>query len=251
MKRVILSTILLFLTGCSKDIDFKAMEQKSAEEIFEIGKKEMDAKHYSDAVKVFEELEKLHPYSKLVAEAQLNSGDCSYKAKKVDEATSAYEIFVKTHPLHQKAPYAIYMLGLINYEKMPLIERDQEVTITSLSYFQELCNRYPDSEYSKDAEKKAEELRQQIAGKEVYVARYYQEHRNYAAAIGRLNIIEDLYADTIHGPESLHRLVECYIAMGFLDEAKRTNEMLQLRHPNSNWAKYAKTLLENRQKTTP
>lgn len=245
MRKFLSVAFVLFLTGCSKDIDFEAMEKNSAEEIFALGKAEMAAENYSDAVKVFEELDRFHPYSKLNADAQLASGDCNYKAKKYYEAISSYEIFVKTHPIHNKVPYAVYMLGLINYEQMPIIERDQESTVMSLSYFSELCSRYPESEYTKDAKEKIEILRQQIAGREVYVARYYQKRGNYAAAIGRLNSVIDAYSDTIHAPEAMLRLIECYVSMGFDNEASSVNKVLQTKHKTSNWAEYAKNLLNN------
>ena len=235
MKRFFPIILTLFLTGCSKDIDFEAMENNSAEEIFAKGKTEMVAKNYSDAAKIFEQLEKLHPYSKLTADAQLAAGDCYY--------TSSYEIFVKTHPTHERVPYALYMLGLIDYEQMPIIERDQEATVTSLSYFEELCNRYPDSKFSKDAKEKIKVLRNQIAGREVFVARYYQKRVNYAAAIGRLNSVIDNYSDTIHAPAAMLRLIECYTAMGFANEALAVNKLLQAKHKDSTWAKHAVTIL--------
>ncbi len=245
MKKILLVSFVLFLAGCSKEIDFEAMEKNSAEEIFATGKTEMAAKNYSDAVKVFEELERLHPYSKLTADSQLAAGDCNYKAKKYAEAVSSYEIFVKTHPIHDKVPYAIYMLGLINYEQMPIIARDQEPTVMALSYFNELCTRYPESQYAKDAKVKIEILKQQIAAREVYVARYYQKRGNYAAAIGRLNSVVDSYSDTSHAPEAMHRLIECYVAMGFYGEAESLNKILQAKYKSSNWADHARKLLNS------
>lgn len=243
MKKLLAIAAMLLLAGCSKDIDYEAMEKNSAEEIFAKGKVEMETGNYSDAAKIFEELEKLHPYSKLIADAQLLAGDCYYKKGKFDEATSSYEIFVKTHPTHSKVPYAIYMLGLINYEQMPIVERDQDATITALSYFEELCNRYPDSKYVKDSKAKITILRNQMAGREVFVARYYQKRINYAAAVGRLNSVIDNYSDTVHAPEAMLRLIECYIAMGFLNEAKAVNKLLQTKHKDSTWAKHATNLL--------
>ncbi|MDR0942396.1 MAG: outer membrane protein assembly factor BamD, partial [Holosporales bacterium] len=197
-KSLLIATFALLITGCSRDIDFEGMEKKSGEEIFSLGEKEMKEKHYSDAAKVFEELERLYPYSKLTAEAQLKTGECYYRAKKYNEAVASFEIFVKTHPTHEKTPYAVYMLGLINYQQMPIVERDQEATVEALSYFKELCERYPESKYVNDAEKKIKEIREQLAGREVYVARYYQRHKNYAAAIGRLNTVVEMYQDTAH-----------------------------------------------------
>ena len=246
MRKFYLIALVILLCGCSKDIDFEAMEKNTADEIFAMGKKEMVAGNYGDAAKIFEELEKLHPYSRLVADAELLAGDCYYKKGKFDEAISAYEIFVKTHPIHEKVPYAIYMLGLINYEQMAIIERDQESTVTAQSYFEELCSRYPESKYVKDAQDKIKHLQNQQAGREVYVARYYQSRLNYAAAIGRLNTVIDNYPKTIHAPEAMLRLIECYMAMGFDNEAKSVNKILQKEHHRSKWAEHARNLLPSK-----
>ena len=243
MKRVFAILCVALLFGCSKEIDYEALEKESAEEIFEKGKAEIDAQNYEDAAKIFEELGKLHPYSKLAADAELLAGDCYYKKGKYDEAISSYEIFVKTRPTHAKVPYALYMIGLINYDRMAIVGRDQDATVTALSYFEELCVRFPESEYVKDAKKRIAVLRDQQAGKEIYVARYYQRHRNYAAAIGRLNAIIENYADTAHAPEAMLRLVECYTAMAYDHEARNVNKILQREHKGTNWASYANEII--------
>jgi outer membrane protein assembly factor BamD len=244
MKRGIVAVFALVLASCSKDTDLEMMQKQSADTIFATGKKAMEEKDFGGAIKIFEELERLHPYSRLVAEAQLKAGQCHYAKKQYTEATASFEIFVKTYPTHKQVPYALYMLGLLHYEQMPIISRDQEPTIASIAYFKELCERYPTSEYVKDAQAKLFELRQQVSGREVYVARYYQDHKNYAAAIGRLNTVIDSYGDTIHEPEALHRLVECYLAMGVHNEALRVGKLLSQKYPSTNWAQHSRALLE-------
>ena len=248
MKRIYTIFSVILLAGCSKEIDYEAMEKETAEEIFARGQAEIVAKNYGDAAKIFEELGKLHPYSRLTADAELMAGDCYYKKGKFDEAVSSYEIFVKTHPTHDKVPYALYMLGIINYEQMAIIGRDQEATITALSYLEELCTRFPESQYIKDAKEKIRILRDQQSGKEIYVARYYQKRFNYAGAIGRLNTIIKNYPDTTHAPEALLRLVECYTAMGFDNEARNVNKILQRQHKDTKWAKYAQNVVNSSSK---
>ncbi len=245
MKRVFAILCVALLFGCSKEIDYEALEKESAEEIFAKGMAEVTAKNYDDAAKIFEELGKLHPYSKLAADAELLAGDCYYKKGKYDEAISSYEIFVKTRPTNEKVPYALYMIGLINYDRMAIVGRDQDATVTALSYFEELCVRFPESEYVKDAKKRIAVLRDQQAGKEIYVARYYQRHRNYAAAIGRLNAIIENYADTAHAPEAMLRLVECYTAMAYDHEARNVNKILQRGHKGTKWASYANKIISS------
>ncbi|MDR1233874.1 MAG: outer membrane protein assembly factor BamD [Holosporales bacterium] len=248
-RRLIATVSVLLLVGCSKDLDLKYLEKLPVEKILEQGEQKMKDGNHDDAVQIFEELERLYPYSKLTATAQLLAGDCYYKIKKYDEAVTAYEIFIKTHPTHDKVPYALFMLGLINFEQMPIIERDQDVTIKALTYFSELHSRFPQSEYIKASENMILNLRQQMAGREVYAARYYQTRKNYAASIMRLNVVIESYRETKHVPEALHRLIECYVAMGLIQEAEKVNVVLQKSFPKESWARYAVNLLKSEHHT--
>ncbi|MDR0640440.1 MAG: outer membrane protein assembly factor BamD [Holosporales bacterium] len=249
MERLVISVAILLLAGCSRDLDLKHLEKLTAEKILEQGEQKMKDGNHEDAVQIFEELERLYPYSKLTATAQIYAGDCNYKMKNYDEAVTAYEIFIKTHPIHKKVPYALFMLGLVNFEQMPIIERDQEFTVKALSYFSELHSRFPQSEYVKASEEMVKNLRQQMAGREVYAARFYQKRKNYAAAIMRLNVVLEEYRDTKHVPEAMHRLIECYVAMGLIQEAERVNALLQRNFSRESWAGYARSLLQNERPT--
>ena len=90
-------------------------------------------------------------------------------------------------------------------------------------------------------------LRDQQAGKEMYVARYYQKRLNYTGAIGRLNAVIDGYADTIHAPEAMLRLVECYTAMGADSNARAVNRVLQQSHKGTTWAIHAQKIIDSYQ----
>lgn len=246
MKRYLVAVIVLFLAGCSSDIDFSKFEHEKAEAIYKTACEYMDRGEYSDAIKIFDELEKLHPYSKYTALVQVKSGDCYHKMKKYEESASEYEVFIKTHRTHEMVPYALYKLGVVYYEQMPIIERDQEVTIKSLSYLRTLLQQFPGSKYEEDAIRMVTAIRQQLAGREVYIARYYQKQGNYAAAVSRLNTVLDSYRDTDHTPEAMHRLIECYTTMGFFNEARNVNNILQKEFSQTKWARYANSLIPSR-----
>jgi outer membrane protein assembly factor BamD len=238
-----LLTLSILLAGCSHDVDHELLKQKSAEEIFAMGQAEMKAKRYSTAVKIFEELEKLYPYSKLTIQAQLLAGECNYDAGKFDDAIMAFESFATAHPTHDKVPYALYMVGLSNYKQMSIIERDQDNAIEALEYFNRLREEYPDSEYAHKAQKMIVELRDHLAGREVYIALYYMKRGDYAAAIGRLSTVVASYQDTVHIPEAMHRLVECCVATGTMGEARTIYAALARKYPKSKWAEYSRALL--------
>ena len=236
----------LLLSRCSQDLDIESFKSKTAEEIFAEGKTAESKKEYTDAITIYEELEKLYPYSKLNTDAQLAIADCNYIKKKYDEAASAYEVFIRAHPNHEKIAYALYMLAMVNYNQIAIVERDQEMTAYASLYFSELCERFPNSEYTKDAKNKIKVLRNQKAARETYIAKYYQKRKNYAAAIERLNVVFENFSDTDHAPEAMSRLIEFYISIGELKEAQIIFSILEQRYPESNWTKDSKILLESR-----
>src|SRR3546814_14711210 len=67
------------------------------------------------------------------------------------------------------------------------------------------------------------------------IGRFYQGHSEYLAAINRFRTVIERYQTTTHVPEALHRLVECYLAMGIVDEAKATAAVLGHNFPGSEW----------------
>ena len=243
-KLLIILISSLYFSGCNrKELDIEKLQSKTAEEIYSIGTKYQNSKKYEDAVLAFEEVSNQHPYSKYVAEAQLEVGKCYLKLKKYEDAVAVLETFIQTHITHEKVPEALYMLGEIHFNKMPIVQRDQKTTVQALEYFQELCRSYPNSEYVSKAKEKISILLQHLANHELKIGLYYQKLNNYTAAIARYNTIIESYDTTEVAEEAYYRLVECYISLGLLKEANVVNIVLQQKYKNSNWIKLSNNLI--------
>ena len=85
--------------------------------------------------------------------------------------------------------------------------------------------------------------RDHLAGREMVVGRFYQNHRLYAAAIGRFRKVVDEFQTTNHVPEALHRLTEIYLTLGLTEEARRTASVLGHNFPGSPWYQDSYALL--------
>lgn len=241
---LIILGVSLFTVGCNKhEIDIENLNGKKAEEIYNIGEQYKKYKKYEDAVLAYEELEKQYPYSKYVAGAQLEAGKCYFNLKKYEEAIAILETFIQTHITNEKVPEALYILGEIHFNRMPIVSRDQSITIQALEYFQELCNCYPDSKYVKEAKEKIKILLQHLANHELKIGLYYQKLNNYTAAISRYNTIIESYSTTEVAEEAYYRLVECYISLGLLEEAKSVNIVTNKLHKDSKWTKLSNDLI--------
>jgi outer membrane protein assembly factor BamD len=110
---------------------------------------------------------------------------------------------------------------------------------------QELVDRYPKSEYVPDVRFKVQVARDQLAGREMEIGRFYQQKRNYTGAINRFRDVVGKYQTTRHIEEALMRLTESYMALGVMSEAQTAAAVLGHNFPDSQWYKDSYTLLKS------
>ena len=75
----------------------------------------------------------------------------------------------------------------------------------------------------------------QLAAKEMSIARYYMATEKWIPAINRLKIVVSKYETTVFVEEALHRLVEVYYKIGLIDEAKQAAAILGYNYQSSQW----------------
>ena len=190
---------------------------------------------YKLAAKEFEEVDRQHPYSVWATKAQIMAAFTYYQANKYDDAIIALDRFIQLHPGHKDIPYAYYLKGLCFYEQISDVGRDQRITQQALDALAEVVKRYPDTPYARDARLKVELTIDHLAGKEMLVGRYYQKQQQFVGAINRYRMVIERYQTTTHVPEALHRLVECYLALGVKQEAQEAAAVLGYNFPGSDW----------------
>ena len=83
----------------------------------------------------------------------------------------------------------------------------------------------------------------QLAAKEISIARYYIKNEKWIAAINRLKVIVEDYDNTIFIEEALFRLVEIYYKIGLENEAKATAALLGYNYNSSEWYKRSYKIL--------
>ena len=232
----------LAVAACS-GTDEDAYVERPVEELYNEAQDLLEDGDDARAGQAFEEVERQHPYSEWATRAQLMSAYAYYEANKYDEAVAAAQRFIELHPGHQDVPYAYYLIGISYYEQISDVGRDQKMTEKALASFDELLRRFPNSEYAKDAQLKADLARDHLAGKEMSIGRYYLRRGQYLAAINRFRSVVDRYQTTTHVPEALHRLTEAYLALGLDQEAQKNAAVLGYNFPSSPWYQDSYALL--------
>ena len=211
--------------------------------LYSAAKRTMDGGDYERAAKLFDEVERQHPYSVWARRAQLMSSFNYYLAKKYTDSISSANRFVTIHPGNADAPYAHYLIAMSYYNQIEDVTRDQAITAQAQQAFGELIRRYPQSRYASDARIKQDLISDHLAGKEMEIGRFYQRSGNWLAASLRFREVVDKYQTTSHTPEALERLVETYLALGVPDEARKTAAVLGRNYPDSYWYRQSLRLL--------
>ena len=230
-----LAVVLLLVPACSSDNDEDAYVERPVEELYNEALDAMLAGNYQQSARLFDEVERQHPYSNWASKAQLMAAFAHYQNNSYDDAINALDRFIQLHPGNEDVAYAYYLKSLSYYEQISDVRRDQKMTELALQSLDELTRRFPESKYARDGQLKMDLARDHLAGKHMEIGRYYQSHSEYLAAINRFRIVVQDHQTTTHVPEALHRLVECYLALGLTEEAQATAAVLGHNFPGSSW----------------
>jgi outer membrane protein assembly factor BamD len=236
------------LAGCANffgDDKQVILPDEPADKLYNEGLTLLNKREFSDAAKKFEEVDRQHPYSEWARKSLLMSAFSYYEIGKHEETIQAARRYIALHPGSPDAAYAQYLLASSYYDQIPDITRDQARTEKAMQSLDEVVRKYPGTEYAESSRRKIEIARDQLAGKEMMVGRYYLDRRNYAGAINRFKAVVTQYQTTRHVEEALMRLTECYMALGIVPEAQTAAAVLGHNFPDSPWYKDAYKLVQS------
>tara|TARA_Y100001934_G_scaffold7188_2_gene9740 strand:- start:28637 stop:29473 length:837 start_codon:yes stop_codon:yes gene_type:complete len=232
------------LPGLGEGDELDQFSDKSVEALYNNALDNLEAGWHQNAAKLFDELERQHPYSAWAIKAQLMAAYSYYQQGAYDETIIALDRYIELHPGHRDVAYAYYLKGLSYYQQISDVGRDQKMTELALATLRDIVKRFPDSPFARDARIKLELTRDHLAGKEMEIGRYYMQRREYLAAINRFKYVIEKFQTTRHVPEALHRVTESYLALGITDEAQMATAVLGYNYPGSSWYQDSYALLE-------
>lgn len=242
----------LGLGGCASsgnsDVEALALaaQTEPPDVLYNQGLANLEGGRLGEAAKKFEAIDRQHPYSEWARKALVMNAFASYRSGDYDGAVNSAKRYLSLYPGSEEAAYAQYIIGLAYYKQIPDVTRDQKEAARAAAAMREVMEKYPDSEYAEDARNKVRIARDQLAGKEMQVGRYYLERREYVAAINRFKNVVDVYPESRQVEEALARLTEAYYAMGLTGEAQAAASVLGQNYPDSPWYRDSYQLLQTK-----
>jgi outer membrane protein assembly factor BamD len=183
---------VLAVVSCSE----KEFDPSDPQKSYGIAKEPFDEGHYEEAVKRLGEYKARFPYSKFSAEAELLIADSQFLLDRFQEAAVAYDTFVKLHPKHPKAEYAMYRVAESYWEDSPeAVSREQEFTEKAVNRWQELVQKYPKSEFAEKSQEMIKKGRRRLAESVQLVARFYCKREIWHACAYRYTQLLEKYPE--------------------------------------------------------
>jgi outer membrane protein assembly factor BamD len=214
-----------------------AYVERPVEVIYDEALKSIDRSLWAEAADQFDEVQRQHPYSVWAQRAMLMAAYARYRARDFDKSIGSAREYIALHPGGDGAPYAYYLVAISEFDQIIDVGREQGRSENALSALNEVLARFPETEYAKDATLKRDMVRDQLAGKEMDIGRYYLRRNEHLAAINRFKRVVKDFDTTSHTPEALHRLVEGYLSIGLRGEAQAAAGVLAYNYPGSDWYK--------------
>ena len=232
--------ILIFLMfSCSSTEDKTIVsEPNEKEQMIALYSEAVEALKIGDAFyagKKFKEAESLMPQSEWAAKASLMHGYSHYSRNAYSDSVFSLERHIKNYPADKNVPYAHYLIAICYFEQILDEKKDLEPLLKAKEKFEFIVKNYPETDYATDARFKIDLIIDQLAAKEMSIARFYMKTEKWIAALNRLKIVVDQYDRTIFIEEALHRMAEVYFKLGLEDEAKKAASILGYNYGSGEW----------------
>ncbi len=238
--KIIILLVFLNLYSCTKkDEKISLVEEKSLEmqmiDAYNAGLEELEKNDVIYAVRKFNEAELLYPQSIWAPRAALMAAYAYFSQLYFDDTILELEKFLQKYKNHPRRDYAYYLLALSHYNLIVDETKDLEEMLKAEKYFKIIIKNYPNTEFAIDSEFKLELIKEILASKEMYLARYYVDREKWIPAINRFKTVINDYETTIYVEEALHRLVELHYKLGLVDESKKYASLLGYNYQSSEW----------------
>lgn len=242
--------LLFFLiTSCGGKDDQKIKKPEKVPPLnilYKVAFNRFERGEYEKSVELFQKVETKYSFSEWAPRATLMVMYIYYESGESFKALEYASKFKKLYPRSKNIDYVDYIVALTFYEEINIVSRDQTNTKAALKEFEKLIKKYPNSIYANDAKYKIDLINEQLAGKEMYIARFYMKKSKWISALKRLKIIIDRYQTTPYSKEALHRLVEVYYNLGNTKEAQKYAAILGYNYNESDWYKKTYKLVKDR-----
>lgn len=181
---------VLITCGCAHVDKTARLPANTVEGLYQRGLDEMQAGLYSEPLTTLGDVKTQYPYSRFAALAELRMADTHMRHQHHIEAIDGFRNFLKFHPTHAEAPYALSRIGEAYFAQIPQdwwflppsAEKEQDSIRQAIASYEDMLARYDAGDLAEVVRKHLGDCRRKLADHELYVARFYAKRDKHLAA---------------------------------------------------------------------
>ena len=233
-----LSTFLIFSCGKkNKEEIIKPDPDQIGRSLYAEGVEALNTGDAFYAAKKFREAELSLTQYDWSSKASLMVSYAEYTRNAYSNAIFELERHINNYPADKNLEYAHYLIAMCYYEQILDEKKDLEPLLKAKKKFEFIMENFPDTDYATDSRFKIDLIVDQLAAKEMSVARFYMKTEKWIPALNRLKVVVNEYDTTVFVEEALHRIVEIYYRLGLEEEAKQAASILGYNYKAGDWYK--------------
>ena len=159
--------------------------------------------------------------------------ECYFQTGDRVQAAHEFRKVAEEFPTSEYAPLALLRAGDANLRMWRRPELDPTTGETALAIYQEVNERYPDSDAAARARLHVLRLQNQFAEKTYKNGLFYFKRKAYDSAILYFKDVIANYPSAARAPDALLRLVDSYRAIRYTEELKETCAHLRQYYPRA------------------
>lgn len=222
-------------------------------ELFIVATREVRKKKFDVGRLLFQTIITTYPDSPYLPMSKLAVADSFYlegTTSTLIQAIAAYQDWLTFFPTHPLADRVVLKIAESEMRQVGLPDRDATRAKRAETRLKALLQTYPNSILKADAEKRLNEVQDNLGLHSLYVANYYytqsvdQKKGGLKGAQSRYREIIDKYPNFSFADEALYKLAVTYVVEEETDQAARYFQRIVRDFPNSDWVEKSKEQLE-------
>ncbi|MDM8334834.1 outer membrane protein assembly factor BamD [Wolbachia pipientis] len=223
MYRTLITCFILLI--CSFTQSYSDGPEKTETELYKEAVKLFDQKKYKQAIRAFQKIEDLYPFSYWAMKAKLLSGVSHYNMGNYSSAASDMDDYIHIYSTGEDLSHVYYLMVLSYCMQINKVQLGQQTAYKTLELATEYINLFPSGEYIEEMKEKVKLITEHILAKEYFIGRFYLRRGEYLAAIKRFqNVISN--KDSSYFPKSVSYLIAAHSALGLDLEAGQYKSLL-------------------------
>lgn len=218
-----------------------AFQGQSSSQVYQRAKTALAAGHYERAIKAYEALAVIYPFTPYSERAQLELAYSYYQENNAPAAQSTLSRFLQLYPRSQWIDYAYYLQAVVDmdqdrgwylrYVPVDVALRDPGSMRRAYTEFEQFIRRFPQSRYVSDARQRLIYLRNTFADYELQIADYYFRRKAYIASANRAKDVVRHYQGAPAVEKALLIMIKSYRSLGLEDLAQQSITVYKLNFP--------------------